>query len=72
MSEVRALTMQTDSRLTEMGIEISVHSKQVNLRIEIDLDEDPEYTFAMLQIMPKIIEDKLEKYAKELDEKEGS
>lgn len=61
-SGVREIMLQTDDRLTEMGLEITVHSKAANLRLEIDLEQDPEYVLALLQVMPKIIEDKLEKY----------
>ena len=45
--EVKSLEIQAESRQTEMGVEVRFHSKAVNITVEIDLDEDPEFFHAM-------------------------
>lgn len=60
--EPKALTLKADSRQTEMGFQVSVHSPAANVTIELDLDYDPEYLLGILQIMPTIIDDQMQKY----------
>jgi len=63
--EPRTLTLKADSRQTEMGFEVTVHSPAVNLRIELDLDYDPEYALALFAMMPQIIDDQMQRYTTE-------
>jgi hypothetical protein len=59
-----AVALQVRSRPTEKGFEVEVLSKPVNIKIEMDLDESPEFTWAILQGMPQVIEQQMDKWIK--------
>ena len=61
----RQMGLKAKTRKTEMGVEIVVHSPAVNVTLELDLDWDPEYFFAVVHSLPQIVEDQLEKLLRE-------
>lgn len=61
-SNISAMMLKVGSRPTEMGFEVTVHTNAVNLTVEMDMDFEPEYTMALLQCMPAIIENQMEKH----------
>lgn len=66
--EPRHLRLKAESRQTEMGFEVRVHSLAVNLTVEVDLDYDPEYVLALLSIMPQIMDEQMQTTSEESDE----
>lgn len=64
-AQVRSMTITTEVELTEMGIKISMHSKAVNVSVEIDLEYDPEFHLAMLQYAPQIIQEQVARFIEE-------
>lgn len=63
-SEVmKSLTVIADVRRTEMGVEVRFHSRAVNITVEIDLDEDPEYFHAIAENLVEMTVQQVEQFA---------
>lgn len=70
--EPRSLTLSAKSEQTEMGFMVAVHSPAANVIVELDLDWDPEYFHAILQLLPQIVEDQMQKYVDAEEETDES
>jgi hypothetical protein len=65
MPETKNLIVKASCTKTEMGLRFSFLSRAVNIQVEIDLDEDPEYFHAMVSKLPEMVSLQMEEYVKE-------
>ena len=60
-----SLPLTCSTRPTEMGLEIQVHSQPVNITVELDLDSDPEFFFAITANLTQIVQEQMHLYAQQ-------
>jgi uncharacterized alkaline shock family protein YloU len=60
---IRSMDLQANTRKTEMGLEVRLHSKAVNITVEIDLDYDKDYFLGIAENLVFMVEDQVAKYA---------
>jgi len=49
------LAAQVGGGPTEMGFEVRIHSRPVNIHVELDLDYGPEFFRALVEQLPQIV-----------------
>lgn len=63
--DAKSLIVKAECVQTEMGLRFLFTSRAVNIMVEIDLDEDPEYFHAMAAKLPDMVSMQMEEYVKE-------
>jgi hypothetical protein len=56
---MEVMAMAVKSGPTEMGFRVDLHSKTVNVMVEVDLEGDPEWMMVVLKMLPEIFEQQL-------------
>jgi hypothetical protein len=65
MSEAMNLVVKASCEKTEMGLRLTFLSRAVNIMVELDLDENPEYFHAMAHKLPELVGLQMDQYVKE-------